>query len=167
MDERTRSLTFSAVMCALGCTLLLVASAMPTTRLALLCLSSLGAVGAALRSGRNWGWGVYAVTAILSLLLSPAKAVALCYACFAGWYPLVKLPLERWGSAAARWTVKLVLFNAAFALLLVFGGAVLGTAVSERPQWMLWLGGNGAFLVFDLAVNEAILLYMRKIAGRV
>ena len=165
MKGKTEELTFCAVAAALGTVLLIAASVLPTLRLALLCASGLCAVAANCRFGRGRGWAVFAVTAALALLVSPTKMPALFYA-LCGWYPLAKLRIERMESAVGRWAVKLALFAAFSAAAAALAEELTGNVISA-PLWMLWAEAMAVCLVYDLAVKEAILLYLRKIAGRI
>lgn len=165
MKGRTQELTFCAMAAALGTALLAIASVSPTLRLALLCTAGLCAAAARCRFGAGRGWAVFAVTAFASLLLCPSKAPALLYLFF-GWYPLVKLRIESMDSASKRWAVKLTLFAALSAAAATLGERLTGFVLSI-PGWMVWAEAMAICLVYDLAVKEALLLYLRKIAGRI
>jgi len=119
-------------------------------------------------SGWKWSLGCFGVTAALSLLLSPSKSAAILYGAFFGYYPIVKIYAERLKNPVVRWAVKLALFNAAmvflyFAVRAVFQGS--WGVFSDRP-WIMLLLANGLFVLYDLALQQGILYFMRNIARR-
>ncbi len=162
MKGQTRALTVSAFCAALSTVILALGQLLPAQRLALLCVSSLGVVVSLCTNGRRWALCSYAVSAALGLLLLPEKSMPLAYALFCGYYPILKLKLEELKSAPLRYSLKLLCFNLTFAAYYF-----LAKLVAELPLWLLSLGANGAFLVYDYALGKLILLYSRKIAGRI
>ena len=165
MKGTSREIAFASLASALGTVLLVVASVLPTLRLTLLCAAGLGAVAVRCRSGAAWAWGVYSVTAVLSLLLCPTKAPALCFVLF-GWYPLLKFRIETIGNTALRWTVKSGIFALVSFVAAYFAEKLIGHVLSASV-WMLWIEAMAVCFVYDLAVKEAMIFYIRKIAGRI
>ena len=155
-------MSLSALCAALSFVILALSLILPAQRLALLCLSSLGVVASLCRCGSPWALGSYAVTALLSILLLPEKSMPLAYALFFGYYPVVKLWIEKLSSAIGRYGLKLLCFNAAFAVF-----CFLLRLVSVLPPAVLFLIANGVFLLYDYALGKLILLYIRKIHGRI
>ena len=162
MRSRTKALTLSALCAALDFVLLALSLVLPAQRLALLCLSSLGVVASLCSCGRRWALGCYGVTALLSVLLLPDKSMSLAYALFCGYYPVLKLNIESVSSAAARAALKLFYFN-----LALFGFFYLAHIPMALPLWILLPAANAAFWLYDFALGKLILLYLRKIAGRI
>ena len=165
MKDNSKALAYGALSAALGTVILYLGSVLPSARLALLCVSSLGVVLMALRFDGRRALAVYGVTATLALLVLPGKAMALAYALLPGWYPLLKLRLERLKTPAERYGAKLLAVNAVLLPVLLLGRNYF--AASPLPLWQILLGGEVIFLVYDYALTQIILLYMRKIAGRI
>ena len=119
--------------------------------------------------GAKMGFSVYAVVAVLSLLLAPDKEAAFLFGAFFGHYPTVKAILEhRIARRPVCWLGKLVIFNvcvvAAYALMIwafhlpmdefeLFGVAV---------PWLLLAFGNVVFVIYDIALTSAITLYVYR-----
>lgn len=162
MRDRTRALTLAALCSAVSTLLLLLSEVLPAQRLAMLCLSSLGVVACLCRNGSLWALGSYAVSAALSFLLLPEKSMALAYGLFCGYYPVLKLKLEGLPSRFLRYLCKLACFNLALCLFFL-----LAKQLPLLPLGIVALGCNGAFLLYDYALGKLILLYLRKIAGRI
>ena len=168
MSESVRSLTRSALSAASGVVVLHLGSVLPTARMALLCLATLGVVFIATSCRYGWAWGCYLVTATAALLLLPEKTLAVIYAAFFGYYPILKLRLERIGNAGLRWILKLAAFNAAMIVLYAAYKTIFSYLVSvSLPVWILWIAANAAFAAYDYALGQLILYYLRKIAGRI
>lgn len=165
MREQSRPLAYGALSVALAVAVLYMGSVLPTARLALLCVSSLAVVLMALRFDRRRALLVYAATAVLSLLLLPGKDTALAYALLPGWYPLVKLRLERLNSPVKRFGAKLLLANALMLPALLLARSYL--AGTGFQLWQILFACEFVFLVYDYALTQIILIYMRKISGRI
>ncbi|MBE6969618.1 MAG: hypothetical protein E7442_05815 [Ruminococcaceae bacterium] len=163
MREKSRPLAYGALSVALTVVILYLGSMLPTARLALLCVSSLGVVLMTLRFDRRRALMVYAAAAALSLLVLPGKEVALAYTLLPGWYPLAKLRLERLRSPVPRFGGKLLLINVVLIPVLLLGKSYF----DGMPLWQFLVSGNLLFLIYDHALTQIILLYMRKISGRI
>ena len=165
MKENSKALAYGAVSAALGTVILYLGSVLPSARLALLCISSLGVILMALRFDGRRALAVYAVTAALALLVLPGKAMALAYALLPGWYPLIKLRLERLKTAMQRYAAKFLAANVVLLPAFLLGRSYF--AAMPLPLWQILVAGEAVFLLYDYALTQIILLYMRKIAGRI
>ena len=169
MKSMSRPLALSALSAALGTVLLYVSSILPSGRLTVLCVASLCTVVVQCTCGWKWALGSFAVTAALSLILLPGKAVAVLYAVLFGYYPLVMLIVGRIKSPAGRWAIKLGLFNAVVIALYYAARSLLQSGIGSffiHPLIMLLLA-NGLFILYDLALQQGILYFMRHIARRI
>ena len=168
MSTNTKNLCRSALLAAVSFVFLWLASALPTMKLALMLIASLGAAVLCMSCSWKWALGAYAVTAALALLLLPTKSAALLYSAFFGFYPIWKLFAERQSRSVLRWGMKLALFNAALIVLTLFASSLLGLPRVEGAGLVILglLGANAVFLVYDYALNICMLYYIRKIAGR-
>jgi len=169
MKSSSRSVAYSALAAALGTVLMYLASAAPTGKLVILCVASLCTVFVLSVCGWKWALASYAVTAALSLILSPSKASAILFSAFFGYYPIVKIFVERLHTPAARWGIKLGIFNAVMAVLFFairsfFQG---NWGVLSGKPWVMLLLANGLFVLYDLALQQGILYFIRNIARRI
>ncbi len=169
MPSKAKLLARASLAAAAGVTALYLGAVVPTARLSLLCVATLGVTLVKMNCGGWWPLGCYAVTSLLSLLLLPDKTPAALYALFMGYYPLVKLRAERIDKPAVRWAVKLGVFHAAAAVLYLLIRSALfpAAAAAETAWWILWAGGVCFFLVYDFVLGQLILYYLRRIAGRI
>ncbi len=170
MKANTRALTRSAVSAALAVVLLYLGAIVPSGRLALTAIAGLATLFVMLDCGGKWALGVFTVSALLALLLSPVKASAVLYAAFLGYYPALKTLIERVRRPAAQWGIKLVLFNAVLLALYLLTHAILTDTLSELPSslpmWLIWIGLNAVFLAYDIGLKGLIRVYVRRIAGK-
>lgn len=163
-----RPLARSALAAALGIVVLYLGSVLPTAKLTLLCLSTLGVVLIRVSCSIRWALCCYAVTAMAGLLLLPEKSAAVLYTALLGYYPIVKLWAERLRRPVFRWSVKLAVFNAAALSVYFFFSAVFTelTGPFSTAPWLLLAAGNVVFAVYDYALGVLILFYLRNLARR-
>lgn len=165
--ERTRKITTAALMAAVAAVLLYLAQLAPTMRLALIALAGVAAALCTVQYGPLWGLLSFAATALLSLLTAPVPGWM--YLVFFGWYPVAKSPIERLGSRWKEWLLKLAAFNAAFFVLWFLLPAVLAEVAPKLAGlfWVLFLGGNAAFVLYDIALSGALRYYIQALLPKI
>ena len=110
---------------------------------------------------------VYLVTSVLALLL-PQKTPALFYACFAGYYPILKALFEGRFSRPVSWALKFFSFCVALVLILLLGAKLILTDGFVWQGWhaLLLVPLAGVFAIYDLALTRLITFYMVRLRGR-
>lgn len=162
--QKTKRLTVSALLCALGAVLLCVGRLFDgSLDLSMAALASLLVVWAAEELAGAYPWMIWLVTSLLALLLMPFNTAAWEYLLFAGGYPMLRVLLEK-VPLVPRILIKQVLFNGVLALgVLVLWQLLFPTAQSYPAALGMFLGGQGAHWAFSLAVwitaNLAFVLY--------
>lgn len=139
-----------------------------TLDLTMSAIVSLLVVVIVIEMGYKYAWFTYLATAILSLLLLPQKSPAIFYACFMGFYPIIKSHVERFNSMVVRWTIKLVAGNVALIAMFL----LLSFFVPEEfiGGWMLvgtYILGVAAFVMYDIALTKLISLYFAQVRDRI
>lgn len=165
MRTRTRRLTVSAILAAVGVVLLYLGALIEVLDLSVVVLASLVCVFAVLEMGGAWPWLVYAVVSVLSTVLLPVKTPAVLFLLFGGCYPIVKAYYERLPRVVS-WLLKVVSFNLALTLFMVAARWLLGlTDVTyfDTPLWtvLTYLAGNAVFVLYDVALTRLITAYLR------
>ncbi|MBQ3155217.1 MAG: hypothetical protein IJB88_08290 [Clostridia bacterium] len=95
------------------------------------------------------------------------KTATIVFAAFVGYYPIVKVYLDRIKPRLLQYTVKLVLFNAFLFGILWLVEQLLGAGNDWSALGVpLYVLGNLTFLVFDLAIARLSLFYIHKIKRR-
>ena len=167
--KRTKYLTVSAMLCALGVIFLALGAFIEVLDITTAVVASLLCVYAVIEMGGGYPWGIWIVTSILSLLLLPIKTPALFYALFAGFYPIVKEKLEKWKRPLA-WLIKLVVFHlslAALALLLtVFFPEQLTFDGIEWLPIATYALCVVTFFLYDIALTRVITFYLVRLRAR-
>ena len=162
--QKTKRLTVSALLCALGAVLLCAGRLFDgSLDLSMAALASLIAVWAAEELGGYYPWLIWLVTSVLALILMPYNTAAWEYLVFAGVYPMLRVLLER-VPLAARVIIKQVLFNTVIALGVLVLWQLLFPAAQSYPAALgVFLGGEGAHWAYSLAIwltaNFAFVLY--------
>ncbi len=118
---------------------------------------------------RKWAFGVFAAVGLLSLMLVPDKEIAVLYAAFFGYYPIIKSILEsRLRSKALEVVIKLLIFNisviASYILMIKFMGITIDESeMLGKFVIPLLLGlGNIVFIMYDFALTRLISAYLYK-----
>lgn len=167
-NTRTRKLALSAMLSAVSTALLCFAAVLPSGRAAMAAIAGLVGVLTMIHCGGKWAVGVYVVSAVLSLLLSPVKIVALMYAAFFGYYPALKSPIERIRNRWIGWVLKFGVLNLA-AFVTWFVAKQFFPETLEQQEialWILWVGVNAVFVIYDICLTQLIQMYIKKIALR-
>jgi hypothetical protein len=162
--QKTKRLTLSALLCALGAVMLCAGRLFDgSLDLSMAVLASLITVWAAEELGGYYPWLIWLATSVLALLLMPFNTAAWEYLLFAGIYPMLRVQLGKL-PAAVRIMIKVLLLNAVIALgVLVLWKLLFPTAQSYPAALGAFLGGQGAHPGYSLAVyitaNAAFVLY--------
>ena len=149
------TVAFCALMAALGTALMTAGGLIPIATYCSPMLAGLLLLPVLEEFSRREAWMVWAVTAALSLILSPDKEAGAMYL-FLGWYPIMKPFLDRLRPHALAFATKLLLFLAAIGLMYALLCFVfqLDTVLEDFREL-----GVALNLLFDLMLVAAMLLY--------
>ena len=165
MTRQTKSLTVTAVAAALSVVLLYLGSLFPSGQAGFAAVACLLGIAVVIACGLGWGVLHYVAAGALALLLLPDKTVALLYAVFFGYYPVIKSLAERCHGRPLEWGIKLAVFNAALTVLLfALRAAFLPERAADLPTAAVYLLLNVVFVVFDIGLSRLIVFYENRIA---
>ncbi|MBQ4055249.1 MAG: hypothetical protein IJD17_06000 [Clostridia bacterium] len=165
--KKVRSLSTSAVLSALGVVILLLGSVIQVLDLSMAVIASIIIIYAVIELRGYWPYLIYAVTSLLSLLLLPDKFVAVVYALFCGYYPALKFIFEKKLPRIAEWTAKLAVFNLSLSAVVFISVRLLHIPETELFfGWLLYVGGNFVFVIYDMALTNLISFYFFKLKKR-
>ncbi len=150
-----------AVLSSLGVMLMYLGSFIEVLDLSVALLASLVIVVLVFELGRGYPWMVYAITALLSLLLLPNKYPAIVYACFMGFYPIIKIKVERIRIRVLRWIIKLSVFNASVLLAWLVGSVFVGDVTFGLAVEITFALLNAIFVFYDYALSVMSTAYLR------
>lgn len=149
--KRERKTALAGMLAALGTVLLYSGSLIGKADFATAVVASLCVAVAVSETGCARAWGVYAVIALLSLLLVPQKTAAALFASFFGYYPVLKTTVERRLSRRGSYLVKAAVLNLAVAVLVVL--AYLAVHLSVWVVAGVFVLANLLLPVYDFAVT--------------
>ncbi len=157
----TRRIAVAAMLCALGVTILALGSVIEALDLTMVAIASIFVFFAVLEMGSPYQYLIYAVTAMLSLLLLPNKYSAFLYLIFGGIYPILKRYAERL-PILLSWVVKFIYFNAVLAAM-IYGAKFLFGVDEEELTVALFAMGNVTFFLYDVAMTKLISFYLMRL----
>lgn len=166
--NKTLRLAVCAILSALGVVLIYFGSLIEVLDMSAAVLASVGCIFAAIEFGGAYPWLIYAVTGVLSLILVPNPISALMYILFFGFYPIIKLRLDKKGRLA-RLILKELAFNLSLAVLLILWKFVFSAGAEESPVLyvVFIILAEIAFPVYDLALSKLSLMYFAKIRPKI
>lgn len=165
MKTNLKALSRSAIFSAAAVAILYLASVFPSGRLALVAIAGLSGVLAIIHCGWKWAVGVYFVSCILGLLLSPNKSNALFYLLFFGYYPALKSPIEHCRNKIVEWILKILLFNIIFCISWFLLRSLLLDGISiQLSILLLWICCNFVFIIYDIGLSQLIQMYVRNVS---
>ena len=157
-NKSTRKLTAAAMCVAISVVLLTLGSLIEVLDISMAVIASLGVVFGVIELGGKYPYLIYAATAILSLVLPLAnKTPALLYACFAGFYPILKNVFEGHFSRMIAWVLKTTVFlvGAAIDIFLMLKFFFVGDLLLILPLIAI-------FVLYDVALTRLITAYMLR-----
>lgn len=154
------------MLSALGVVLLYMGALIEVIDISMAVIASLLCVFAVIEYGGSAPWLVFAVTGVLSLLLSP-RTPSMMYVVFFGYYPILKEKLEARGKKIS-WIFKEVIFNVALVIMLVLL-KTLFMATADIPIELVVIAvvlAELVFVLYDFALTRLISLYIFKIRSK-
>ena len=173
MKEKSRRMALCGVMAALGVVIMLLGGVIPLSTFCCPALAGLVLLPVIAECGRRMALGVYAVIAVLGVLMGPDKESALLFA-FLGYYPVLKVRLDGMKHRPLRLLAKLAVFNLAAGAALLAVAYLLGMdAVLAEYQELGRIGAiafavlaNVTMLLYDRLLPIAQMVYLKKLRPR-
>lgn len=165
--KETRKTALSGLLCALGAAVMVLGGLISVATYCCPILASLVLLPAADFCGRKRAVGVYAVTALLSLLLSPDKEAALLFLAL-GYYPILQPILDRLPKLL-RPLSRLALFAVAAGLVYGILAGLLGLPAEHMPPLLNLLAtaaGVAVFFLYDRLLHPMSDLCRRRLRPR-
>lgn len=166
--KKSGKIALSGVLGALA-VVCMILTIIPVSTLCLTALAGLVLAPIALEAGVKWGFAAFAAAGVLTVFLAPDIEAKLLFLAFFGYYPILKILLDRLPKAVG-WVLKLLLFNAAVvAVYLLLAFVLVGTLEADEFELfgvnmpLVFLGiGNVAFVLFDLALAGLKTVYWQR-----
>ncbi|MBR6106975.1 MAG: hypothetical protein IKQ39_03110 [Oscillospiraceae bacterium] len=122
----------------------------------------------------SWAWLTYVAVSLLSLIVTFDKEAALMFVLFFGYYPILRMYLEKVPLKLLRFAVKQALFNIFIVLDYWLTVYILGLPTFEDTAPAMYVilivSGNLLFILYDRLLSRMHWFYervfVRKILGR-
>ncbi len=167
--KKTKYLTISAMLCALGVVFLALGSLIEVLDITVAVFVSLLGVYAVIEMGGTYPWLIWIVTSLLSLLLLPQKTPAIFYALFAGFYPILKEKLEK-RSRPVCLVCKLAAAHLSLGAIYLVFRIFLPDQLDMGELWwfplLLYVMYIACFLLYDYALTQLITFYLVRLRAR-
>jgi len=166
--NKTKQITYGGMITLLSVASLYCTGIMPTNKLLFLALSSFLLAIIVIDYGIKQSLLVYIATSLLSLILVPNKAIIILYIVYFGYYGILKSLIERLGNLFLEWFLKLLSFNMAMGVTYLLSSQLFfGSTTSTLPLWVLYIGIQPLFILFDYMFSLAIKFYKTRIKKRI
>ena len=117
----------------------------------------------------KWAFFTYVSVAVLCLFITPDKEAGLLYILLLGYYPLIKMFIEKISNKVLEWIIKLVIYNTLIVIyyqivIRVVVGSDLADEIGEWGKYgaFIFLGmTNIVFILYDVAVSRLKDLYIK------
>ncbi|MGI6528040.1 MAG: hypothetical protein ACOX25_11880 [Caldicoprobacterales bacterium] len=167
--SRSKAIALSGIFLALTVLVLYAESLVPTGRLSLYALSSLFVSVIVIEAGIQAGWLFYLGSSLLAFIAVPDKLGLFPYYTFFGLYGIIKYYTEKAAGRVAEYLMKYAFFNLSLVLTWLLARAVLlGNLEVKLPLWIVIIGLESAFIIYDLVYTLFIQTYrerIRKVLG--
>lgn len=182
VSQKTKKMTTSALLAAMGVALLFIGSLIETLDLSMAALASFFCIFAVIELGGAYPWLIFAVTSVLAVVLMPFSMAGWFYLLFFGYYPILKEKFENLPKLAS-WGIKMIVLNIALiasvalayflffgqsggsiidAFIYIFGGEEVGSYIALGVYVLV----NIVFVIYDIALTRLISLYFFKLRPR-
>lgn len=166
-NHKSWSIAYCGMVAALCIALMLLGTVIPIAMFIAPAVAGFLIATVCVECGRTMAYTAYGAVSLLAVLFVPDKEIALIFLFLLGYYPLVKPHFDRIRPAVLRVVCKLLLCNAA--VLAMYGLILLlvpaGSVSQELRTTALILSlatlamGNVAFLLYDRALHNLLMLY--------
>ena len=151
------------MLCALGVILLALGSLVQVLDISMAVIASVFVIFAVIELGGKYPYLIYAVTALLSMLLVPYKSAPLFYLCFMGYYPIIKARVEeRVKSRVWEWVIKLAVFCVALAVAVLVAVKLLALFEIPALYYAVLALAVPVFVLYDIALTRLVSMYCVK-----
>lgn len=165
--SKSWAMAYCGMAAALSVVLMLLGAVFPIAMFIAPAVASFLIATVCVECGKTMALTAYGAVSLLSLLFVPDKEEALTFVFLLGYYPLAKPYFERIRPALLRAVCKLLLCNGG--ILAMYGLVLLlvpaGSIAEELRTTALAVSlvtlamGNAAFLLYDRALHNMLMLY--------
>ncbi len=164
-----KKLATASIFAAISVISLLLASLFPI-RIAMCVIASLITSIVTIECGHKYAWLTFFAVSAIAFLLIPKKSIVYIYILFLGYYPILKLYIERFDSLLHEWIAKIVFFSiiliVAYFSFKAFFMPSFDTELIKliyRHLAFIFATANVLFVVYDFGLSFIISFYIHRI----
>lgn len=164
--KKVKKIALSGIVTALIIVILSVGTLIEAAEICVAAIASFAVMLCCIELSGKYPYLVYFASAFLAILLLPNKYGALTYACFYGYYPMIKLYFDRnIKNRPLRLLLKAAVYSASFVAtdllwIYVFGGSLDNGATKALIAVTLAVSLI-TFAVFDFALGRLSFVYVK------
>ncbi|NME82719.1 hypothetical protein [Clostridium sp. SM-530-WT-3G] len=151
---KAKKIAESGILIALTIIVLYAASILPVSKLTVLTIASCFIPIAIMQTSLKNTIVIYVASSLLSLFLIPIN-IALSYILFFGIYGIIKYYIEKSKNLIIEIILKLIIFNILCSII-YFTVKNIFILPSTLPVWIIVIGAQAIFLVYDYALSLII-----------
>ena len=165
--KNTNKITLCALLAALAVVLMLTAY-FPYLTYAVPAFAGLCIMAVLIEIGPKWAFLSYITSAALTLILCEPEAM-LMYVFLFGYYPILKVIIERIDKPFIEWPIKILVLNAVVIFVYSVVAKLFGVDMSDMGDFgkystvILLVLANIVFVVYDITVSKMSWFYIEKI----
>jgi len=170
--KQSSKTALGGIVAALSISLMFMVSAVPFFTYALPAAAAILLVPIVIEINKKWALGVYLSVSVLAVLILPNKEVAVIYAAFFGYYPIIKAIIEKYLPKILGLLVKIIIFNSTMFISYYLMLKFMGIEIDEMEKLgvyaipVLLAMGSAAFILYDYALTKIISIYIYKWQSR-
>lgn len=155
----SKKISFAAILSTLSFIVMLIGCFAQTVTLSAAAVASLFVAIALKELGIKYSLTVYATSSALAFILLPSKEPLLYFLCFFGYYPVIKILVERF-KPVINYLLKWLSLTLSYALIaLIFVKIIAPEAQLLKYVFILYPAVLAVFLLFDRALSKLIKYY--------
>jgi hypothetical protein len=160
-----RGVTIGAMLLAISVITLYIQTILPVANFTLYMLSSFYIAFVIMETGPKAGWLFYFASIILAVIFVPDKIFLIPYVLFFGIYGMAKYYIERLRKLPLEWALKIIFFNSALGILILFFQELIIGRISlpDLPVAILLGALEAAFIAYDYLYTLVIEFYTKRI----
>lgn len=163
--RNSKKIALTSILSALSVIFLYILSIIPTARLATYVLIVCMGCVITIECGIKHSLLGFIVTSLLSFFIIPEKIILIPYILFLGYYPILKLFIERINKLWIEIVIKLILGSLISTVIFYILG-LLDFNI-PIPTYILIPCAVVVFIIFDVALSLFIKIYREQISNKI
>lgn len=165
-ESKAKDMALGGILVALTLVTLYLSLIIPINTFAILTISSIFPAVAIMRSNVKLGIFVYVASSIIGFFIIPFDKI-LTFILYFGVYGIVKYFIEKLRNIPIEIFLKLLFSNIMFFIGLYVLKSFIGNLNVDFPLWLVIIGAQIMFLVYDYALTLIITFYITRIHKRI